>query len=56
MKESFAASIRYLMWIGFWLMAASLLPTFFLPAIPLRDTSPAEERARAAAAESAGNL
>jgi EmrB/QacA subfamily drug resistance transporter len=49
MKESFSASITYLIWIGFWLMAAALVLTFFIPAISLRDTSPAEERARSLA-------
>ncbi|HTV96231.1 MAG TPA: MDR family MFS transporter [Steroidobacteraceae bacterium] len=48
MKESFAASITYLIRLGFWLIAASLVLTFLIPAIPLRDTSPAQERARAA--------
>jgi EmrB/QacA subfamily drug resistance transporter len=54
MKESFAASITYLIWLGFWIIAASLVLTFFIPAIPLRDTSPVEERARAVALAETG--
>jgi EmrB/QacA subfamily drug resistance transporter len=50
MKESFAASISYLVWFGVWIIAASLVLTLFIPAIPLRDTSPAEERADIAVA------
>lgn len=49
LKESFASSITYLIWLGFWITVASLVLAFFIPAIPLRDTSPVEERARAAA-------
>jgi EmrB/QacA subfamily drug resistance transporter len=54
MKESFAASIVRLIWLGLWIVTASLILTFFIPAIPLRDTSPAEERARLAALAEAG--
>jgi len=54
MKESFAASIVRLIWLGLWIVAASLILTLFIPAIPLRDTSPAEERARLAALAEAG--
>ncbi len=48
LKESFAASIAYLIWLGFWLIVASLVLTLFIPAIPLRDRSTTEERTRAA--------
>ena len=51
MRESFAASITYLVWLGFWIIAASLVLAFFIPALPLRVTSPAEERARAVLAD-----
>jgi EmrB/QacA subfamily drug resistance transporter len=44
MKESFASSISYLVWLGFWIIAASLVLTFLLPAIALRDTAPAADR------------
>jgi len=44
MKESFAGSITYLVWLGFWIIAASLVLTFLLPSIALRDTAPVEER------------
>ena len=49
LKELFAASIAYLIWLGFWLVVASLVLTLFIPAIPLRDRSTTEERTRAAA-------
>jgi EmrB/QacA subfamily drug resistance transporter len=54
LKESFASSITYLIWLGFWITTVSLVLTFFIPAIPLRDTSPAEERARTVAVAKAG--
>jgi MFS family permease len=37
MKESFARSITYLVWLGFWITAASLALTFLLPSMALRD-------------------
>jgi EmrB/QacA subfamily drug resistance transporter len=54
MKESFAASIARLIWLGLWIVTLSLILALFIPAIPLRDTSPAEERARVAALAEAG--
>ena len=51
MKESFAGSITYLVWLGFWIIAASLLLTFLLPSIPLRDTAPVAERSDEPAVE-----
>ena len=45
MKESFAAAITYLNRFGFWIVAVALVLTFFIPAIPLRDTGKMEERA-----------
>jgi EmrB/QacA subfamily drug resistance transporter len=51
MKESFAGSITYLVWLGFWIIAASLLLTFLLPSIPLRDTAPAAEHSNEPAVE-----
>ena len=44
MKESFADSITYLVWLGFWIIAVALALTFWLPSIPLRNTAPAAER------------
>lgn len=44
LKQSFSSSIAYLVWLGFWIIAASLVLTIFLPAIPLRETAPVEER------------
>jgi EmrB/QacA subfamily drug resistance transporter len=37
-KEAFASAIAHLNWTGSWIVAASLLLTFFVPSIPLRDT------------------
>jgi len=51
MKESFASSITYLVWLGFWIIAASLVLTFLLPSIALRDTVPAAERSDEPAVE-----
>jgi hypothetical protein len=43
MKESFAAAITYLNRFGFWIVAAALVLTLFIPAIPLRETGKMEE-------------
>jgi EmrB/QacA subfamily drug resistance transporter len=55
MKESFAAAITYLNRFGFWIIAAALVLTLFIPAIPLRDTGKMQERAEGETVPAAGD-
>ena len=49
-KEGFSLSITSLFSTALWIIAFAFLTTLFIPVLPLRNTSPAQEREKAAAA------
>jgi EmrB/QacA subfamily drug resistance transporter len=51
-KEGFSISITSLFGTALWIIMFAFATTWFIPVLPLRNTSPAEEREKAAAAAS----
>jgi hypothetical protein len=51
-KEGFSVSITALFGIALWIIAVAFVTTFFIPVLPLRHTTPAQEREKAMAAAS----
>ena len=52
-KATFSVSITRLIGLGFWILLGAFVATIFLPVVPLRNVSPAQERAKQAAQEAA---
>lgn len=52
-KTTFSVSITHLIGVGFWTLLLAFAATIFLPVVPLRNVSPAQERAKQAAQEAA---
>lgn len=47
-KTTFSIALTGLIGLGFWILLAALAVTIFLPVVPLRTVSPAQERAKQA--------